>query len=196
MKNYEKYADEIKKCSDAQVLCDEIRIPFILKPTNKSCTNDIDCDTCQMLTMVWLLEDYKEPEVDWSKVKVDTPVLVREYERENWVRRYFAKYEGGKIYVWNNGRTSWTESYMTPWKFARRKSCPQSEIQWASSITKRPILISGRCCLNFLFISDSGVARTRSYVFASIPMRISSLSLAVVELSAVQLSPIFLAADN
>ena len=119
MKNYEKYADEIKRYSDSQVLCDEIKIPFILEPTGKSCTRDIDCDTCQTLTTLWLMEDYEEPEVDWSKVEVDTPILVREYEHENWVRRYFAKYEGGKVYVWNNGRTSWTEKFMTPWKFAK-----------------------------------------------------------------------------
>ena len=61
----------------------------------------------------------EEPETDWSKVEVNTPILVREYEHENWVRRYFAKYEGGKVYVWNNGRTSWTEKFMTPWKFAK-----------------------------------------------------------------------------
>lgn len=28
--------------------------------------------------------------VDWSKVKVDTPVLVRDFENENWKKRYFA----------------------------------------------------------------------------------------------------------
>ena len=61
----------------------------------------------------------EEPETDWSKVEVDTPILVREYEHENWVRRYFAKYKGGKVYVWNNGRTSWTEKFMTPWKYAK-----------------------------------------------------------------------------
>ena len=50
MKNYEKYADEIKRYSDSQVLCDKIKIPFILEPIGKSCVRDIDCDTCQTLT--------------------------------------------------------------------------------------------------------------------------------------------------
>ena len=120
MKNYEKYADEIKKCSDSQVLCDEIRIPFILKPTNKSCTNDIDCDTCQMLTMIWLLEDYEEPKVDWSKVEVDTPILVRNSDIEIWERRHFAKFEDGKIYTWYGGRTSWSsDDRIVDWKYAK-----------------------------------------------------------------------------
>ncbi len=28
--------------------------------------------------------------VDWSKVKVDTPVLVRDFEGAKWEKRYFA----------------------------------------------------------------------------------------------------------
>ena len=37
------------------------------------------------------------PEVDWSKVEVDTPVLVKDYEEDDWEREYFAKYDG-KVY--------------------------------------------------------------------------------------------------
>ena len=108
MKNYEKYADEIKRYSDSQVLCDKIKIPFILEPIGKSCARDIDCDTCQTLTTLWLLEEYEEPEVDWSKVDVDTPVLVRDGENNEWQRSYFAKYEDGFVYTWIAGATSWT----------------------------------------------------------------------------------------
>ena len=47
--------------------------------------------------------------VDWSKVPVDTPIWVWEdgYE-DSKVKRHFAKFEDGKIYVWNDGKTSWT----------------------------------------------------------------------------------------
>lgn len=45
--------------------------------------------------------------VDWSKVAVDTPVLVSNDNKE-WTKRYFAKYEDGNVYCWLNGRTSWT----------------------------------------------------------------------------------------
>ena len=94
--------------------------PHILKSIGLSC-GDLTCGACRVLQLVWLTEsgDPKEPETDWSKVEVDTPILVKEYEHENWVRRYFAKYEGGKVYVWNNGRTSWTEKFMTPWNYAK-----------------------------------------------------------------------------
>lgn len=128
MKNYEKYADEIKRYSDSQVLCDEIKIPFILKPIGKSCARNIDCDTCQTLTTLWLLEEYEEPkepeepETDWSKVEVDTPILVTEdTQLPKWFKRYFAKYENGKIFAWSGGRTSWnsTKYDVEKWSYAK-----------------------------------------------------------------------------
>ena len=45
--------------------------------------------------------------VDWSKVKVDTPVLVSNDNKE-WIKRYFARYEDGNVYCWLSGKTSWT----------------------------------------------------------------------------------------
>ena len=57
--------------------------------------------------------------VDWSKVAVDTPILVRDNIFSKWVKRYFAKYENGRVYVWNNGSTSWSDNRCTPWKLAK-----------------------------------------------------------------------------
>lgn len=45
--------------------------------------------------------------VDWSKVAVDTPVLVSS-NGIIWHKRYFAKADYCDIYVWNNGATSWS----------------------------------------------------------------------------------------
>lgn len=62
----------------------------------------------------------EEAEVDWSKVKVDTPILVRSYTGSVWNRRYFAKYEDGKIHAWGNGRTSWSTGGVTIcWPYAK-----------------------------------------------------------------------------
>ena len=44
-----------------------------------------------------MLSEYKEPEIDWSKVKVDTPILVKRSKEAEWERRYFAKFEDGKF---------------------------------------------------------------------------------------------------
>lgn len=69
----------------------------------------------------WLNEEYKEPEVDWSKVEVDTPILVREFESDKWLLRHFTKYEDGVVYAWHEGKTSLTTNYYSysPWKYAK-----------------------------------------------------------------------------
>ena len=46
--------------------------------------------------------------IDWSKVKVDTPILVKDDYDDKWEKAYFAKYEDEMIYAWNNGRTSFS----------------------------------------------------------------------------------------
>ena len=68
------------------------------------------------------MEEYKEPPVDWSKVEVDTPILVRQTEDGEWLRRHFAKYEGGIVYTWKDALTSWTVSFdedVTGWNYAK-----------------------------------------------------------------------------
>ena len=119
MKNYEKYVDKIKEY-EGNKFCSMFIEPHILKPIGLSC-GDLACDTCRVLQLVWLAEggDPKEPETDWSKIKIDTPILVRNNESDKWLKRYFAKYEGGVVYTWNFGRTSWTEDCMTEWGYAK-----------------------------------------------------------------------------
>ena len=61
---------------------------------------------------------------DWSKVPVDTKVLVSD-DGEEWNRRHFAKYEDGKVYCFNDGYTSFTIvnyaylSNATSWEYAK-----------------------------------------------------------------------------
>ena len=115
MKNYEKYADEIRGYRGCE-FCEAFIIPNILKSDN--CVG-MTCYKCRMLQMLWLLEDYEEPEIDWNEVKVDTPILVKHRLDEAWENRYFAKYENGKIYAWVSGCTSWTTGNITYWKYAK-----------------------------------------------------------------------------
>lgn len=46
--------------------------------------------------------------VDWSKVEVDIPILVKDDCDDKWEKAYFAKYEDEMIYAWDNGRTSFS----------------------------------------------------------------------------------------
>ena len=116
MKNYEKYADEIREYK-GDTFCNEFIKPHIL---GRDSCGGVDCIRCCMLQMMWLLEDY-EPETDWSKVEVDTPILVRDDSdaTTSWVRRYFAEYKDGIVYAWNGGKTSWTGEYMDEWNYAK-----------------------------------------------------------------------------
>ena len=103
MKNHEAYKDMIIKYRDeGEKLCINFIQPYILKSDN---CNNLCCEACQMLQTIWLMEDY---EVDWTKVKVDTPILVANEKDGPWMRRYFAKYENGRVHAWSVGRTSWT----------------------------------------------------------------------------------------
>ena len=121
MKNYEKYAEEIRELkSDIGIeWCELFAKPKVLKSLGRTCEY-ISCGLCSALTMLWLLEDYKEPEVDWNKVEVDTPILVANFEAGEWYKRYFAKFEDGKVYTWLDGRTSWNSDNETHgWKYAK-----------------------------------------------------------------------------
>lgn len=57
--------------------------------------------------------------VDWSKVEVDTPILVRN-DGIVWVRSYFAEYKSGKVRTYFNGATSWSsDGRMVSWDYAK-----------------------------------------------------------------------------
>ena len=126
MLNIEKYKDElIKLCVVNPSVLAKVRG----KNELAACmlTDCIDCvycknGTCNSKAKEWLFSEYEEPEVDWSKVKVDTPILVRNNEDKEWVNRYFAKFADGKVYAWVSGATSWTvddEYDVTSWNYAK-----------------------------------------------------------------------------
>ena len=118
MKNYEKYADEIRKYKDIH-FCKDFIEKYIIKPGD---CNNIGCTRCHMIQMIWLMEDYEEPKVDWNKVEVDTPILVRQTKDGEWLRRHFAKHENELVYTWKDSRTSWTSLYdyeVTAWNYAK-----------------------------------------------------------------------------
>lgn len=54
--------------------------------------------------------------VDWSKVAVDTPIIIKNLHSVD-VRRYFKEYKDGRVYYFSGGRTSWsgtTSEHTTP----------------------------------------------------------------------------------
>lgn len=60
--------------------------------------------------------------VDWSKVPVDTPILVKQYEQDEWEKRHFAYFKDERVYAWLCGATSWSADYegdTTNWNLAK-----------------------------------------------------------------------------
>ena len=109
MLNKEKYAKEI-----LDIICNTGETPAVVdgKPCNCKGTICEDCNfynhPCCNEFKEWANSEYKEPEIDWTKVPVDTPIYVRDYENESWKKRYFAEYCNGKIYAYPCGATSWS----------------------------------------------------------------------------------------
>lgn len=112
MINYEKQKTEIdtiiergisiavNKSTKKVVLCPEIACAECLFFKRGSAG-------CGVRMMEWLVAEYVEPEVDWSKVPVDTPVLVSNDGKE-WSRRHFSRVVDGIPHTWMYGSTSWT----------------------------------------------------------------------------------------
>ena len=120
MKNFEKYGRELKKYRGG-MFCDDYVKPDVLK-LKKDDECDHDCVRCLVLQMLWLLEEYEESEeskIDWSQVEVDTPILVKNYVSDKWLKKHFAKYENGIVYAWAGGKTSWTEDCATSWNYTK-----------------------------------------------------------------------------
>ena len=130
MKNREKYRDEIvrsAKTSSGNDAC-EFKKTHVLPHfggDGEGC-NGYSCKWCYILCGLWLDEEYVEPakpEVDWSKVPVDTLVRVRNRKENEWVMRYFKgideKRAPYKFQVWTDGKTSKTVGGfgMETWKY-------------------------------------------------------------------------------
>lgn len=64
---------------------------------------------CLAGRMNWIDQPVFDPEkdIDWSKVPVDTPVLVWNTDSEQY-RRYFSGIKDGRFGAYTDGRTSWS----------------------------------------------------------------------------------------
>ena len=123
MLNKEKYAKEILDivCSGNDV---GKRNGYLYPCANINCS---DCEfnkcdaSCNEEFTKWANSEYKEPEIDWNKVPVDTPVYVWNSD-SNTYKRHFAGYANDKIIAFTDGATSWSnDEYKTEWNHAQIK---------------------------------------------------------------------------
>lgn len=125
MKNIEKFAEQI-----IDIALQRDKIAVNLTSGEPCACTEIRCSEClfngkskgcRVCLREWAEKEYEEPPFDWSKVAVDTPILVRDSEKEVWEKKHFAKYENGKVYTWRSGRTSWSSCTcaMISWEMAK-----------------------------------------------------------------------------
>ena len=69
--------------------------------------------TSKILSMDFTIEP-----IDWENISVDTKILVS-MDGEEWIKRYFAKYINGGVYVWDYGATSFSSNHCTKWAYAK-----------------------------------------------------------------------------
>jgi hypothetical protein len=124
MTNREKYAEQI-----IDMALNDIGIAVDKKGSLCDC-HEIRCNDCMWASngrcreklKEWSEQEYVESPVDWSKVPVDTKILVRDSETGQWRRRHFARYENNFVLTWCNGRTSYSSGGcedVTDWKYAK-----------------------------------------------------------------------------
>lgn len=120
MKNCEFYKDKLLElASEGREICLHNGVPAHCSDI-ECCNCDLDVDDCSTGLIKWLYQEF-EPYVDWSKVEVDTPILVSD-DGYNWNRRYFDKYKNGKVYAFQCGATSWSSDHNSiAWKYAKLK---------------------------------------------------------------------------
>ena len=119
VKNREKYKNELMNA----IKMDGNTCGFVIKhevsrmfgTEMESFCGETDCNACGTALQLWLDEEYIEPpkpEVDWSKVPVDTLVMVRDREEQEWTLRYFKGIEEegyiNRFQTWVDGATSKT----------------------------------------------------------------------------------------
>nr|WP_142411409.1 hypothetical protein [Clostridium sp. Marseille-P7770] len=108
MLNKEKFAKEIVE------LAVNVKDVGVVNGKPCSCSDtfcadcDFHCDTCTEELKEWANSEYKELEIDWERVPVDTPVLVWDFDDRAKRRRYYAGRNGIKFMAFDFGATSWS----------------------------------------------------------------------------------------
>ena len=116
MLNKEKYAKEI-----IDIVCQDGVNPAVVDNVPIKCTDVSDCHDCKFYDsnecsdafVKWANSEYKEREIDWNKVPVDTPIYVWDDNDDNIIdkcKRHFAQYDtnNDEIVAFADGQTSWS----------------------------------------------------------------------------------------
>lgn len=121
MTNREKYEKEILDIACAgNTIAVKNGVPCTCDITIRCDECDLNDDArCDNNLIKWCNSEYIEPVIDWSKVPVDTPIWVRDSEKSEWRKEHFAKYENGKVHAFSYQKTSWSNTGIYCWEYAK-----------------------------------------------------------------------------
>ena len=126
MKNREKYKNELMDVIKVDGrICGFVKKHDVFRMFGMykaGFCGEMGCVECATALQLWLDEEYKEPEVDWSNVPVDTLVRVRNKESEDWRLMYFKELRTDYVFkrhiTWKDGKTSKTaEGDCVGWQY-------------------------------------------------------------------------------
>lgn len=120
MTNKEKYKEELIEIMKNRKF-EQFFDNYIKPSLSHKSFKDLRNYEISILTDLWFEQEYKEPEIDWSKVEIDTPIWVKNSDYDEWHRRHFAQYKDEKVWTYRLGGTSWTVDfeYIEDWKYAK-----------------------------------------------------------------------------
>ena len=110
MTNYESFEPDSVKEVFARSFAVDKRTGKVKTCSKWDCVNCLfyESNDCIKAREDWLDQPALDPEkdIDWSKVPVDTPVIVWNTDEE--YRRYFSGIKDGRFSAYADGRTSWS----------------------------------------------------------------------------------------
>lgn len=111
MKNIEKYRDEYIAALKENAPC-EFRRKYVLN--REFCHGyEFVCEGCAEKLARWL-DSECIPQIDWSKVPVDTPVIChRSKDYNSTLKRHVKRVSNDSVITFNNGMTSHTATDCT-----------------------------------------------------------------------------------
>lgn len=125
MTNYERHKEKIDKVlhDDTYMIAIDTNEKEVVTCQELNCKNCLFSHhynkntRCEVNRIKWLVAEYTEAEMDWSKVPVDTAVLIS-VDNKNWFNRYFAGVnEKGQPTVFCYGATQWSNGDEEPCHF-------------------------------------------------------------------------------
>lgn len=113
MLNKEKFAKEIVEIAINGIANDIAVVdgkPCMCKNTRCKDCDFNDSNYCSKEFKEWANSEYKEIEIDWDKVPVDTPVLVWNNDDKCKRKRYYVGTNETKFMTFDWGATSWSSN--------------------------------------------------------------------------------------